>query len=112
MSQWNSLRSEAQIDELREASHVRPQLIFKHSTTCGISANMYATLEGASSELAEYVDMAYLDLLQYRSLSNEIAVKLGVPHQSPQAILLKNGEVVYHASHFSINPGRIVRAAK
>ncbi|MDP5169598.1 MAG: bacillithiol system redox-active protein YtxJ [Bacteroidia bacterium] len=111
MSFWKTLDSEAQLDELRQASFVRPQLIFKHSVTCGISAQAHANLEEAIADLNEHVELHYLDLLRYRSVSNAIASKFGVPHQSPQAILIRNGEVVYHASHFSINPGKIVRSA-
>lgn len=58
-----------------------------------------------TSWVAELGDMPlyYLDLIQHRDISNLIAEKLGVMHESPQLILLKNGEVLYSASHSAIN---------
>ena len=109
MNSWQDISQEAQVKELSEASFNKPQVIFKHSTSCGISAHAQHRLASATRELGESADLHYLDLLRYRPISNKIATDLGVPHQSPQVIVLKDGEVIYKSSHFSIDPQDIVR---
>lgn len=111
MSLWRILDTEAQLEELRKASFSKPQILFKHSTRCGISAQAHHDLEEAISELASQSDVYYLDLLRYRSVSDAIARVFAVPHQSPQVIMLRDGKVVYHASHFSISPDLLLRHA-
>ncbi len=110
MKHWHHLQQPAQLSEITAASHERPQLIFKHSTRCGISAHIQHQLFAATEDLAAVTDLHYLDLIDYRPASNEVAAQLHVPHQSPQVILLKDGKVVHHSSHFSIEPGQIVAA--
>ena len=109
MDSWKDLYSESQIKELAEASYSKPQIIFKHSTSCGISAHAQHRLASVTGELSNAADLYYLDLLRYRPVSNRVAVELGVPHQSPQVIVLKDGAVVHNSSHFSIDPQALVR---
>jgi bacillithiol system protein YtxJ len=110
MRQWQLLESEDQLSALQQASFLRPQLIFKHSTRCGISFQVKDLLSSATDSLSDSVDLHYLDLIAFRSLSNHTADELGVPHQSPQVILLREGKVVYHSSHFAIDPKAILAA--
>jgi bacillithiol system protein YtxJ len=98
---WIPLQTLEQVDEIIENSHEKPVLIFKHSTRCSISRFALKRFEN-EFELQEKVITYFLDLLNYREISNEIAVKFGVQHQSPQVLLLKNGKVVYHDSHDGI----------
>ncbi len=107
MENWRTLNTIEDIDAIIEASNHKPQIIFKHSTTCGISANAHHKLETDFSELEGKVDFYYLDLLANRPVSNAVADKTGVLHQSPQIILLKNGEVAYTVTHLAINPTKI-----
>ena len=90
------------IDKLETAisnSRVHPVLLFKHSVTCGISASVFR-------EVAEVETPINLVVVQDdREISNEIARRTGIRHESPQAIIIKDGEVVYHASHFDITSG-------
>jgi len=111
MSNWQELNSEAQIDALKEASFHRPQFIFKHSVRCGISAHLLEQMKASTSSLADMYDLHYLDLIAFRNISNKVADTFGIPHQSPQAILIKDGEAVHHASHFSIETEKILAAA-
>jgi bacillithiol system protein YtxJ len=99
---WINLTSEIKLEELLMKSFDEPILIFKHSTRCGISAMALRKLESewqADTRAVPYL----LDLIQNRDISNCIAQQTGIAHQSPQAILLKNGKVVYSDSHSSIN---------
>ena len=80
----------------------RPVALFKHSTRCGISAHAKYRLENDWSFTADELVFFYLDLITFRPVSNHIAETLGVVHQSPQVILLKDGKAVYDASHHRI----------
>lgn len=111
MTYWQKLNTEAALDHIKEASFNRPQLIFKHSISCGISAHILDGLETATKQLSSSMDLHYLDLINHRNVSNLTASKFGVPHQSPQVILIKDGKVVYNASHFSIDASLILQAA-
>ncbi len=98
---WKEMTNESQIDEILKASRTKAQLIFKHSTRCSISSMAKSRLEREWN--LEHVEPWYLDLLAHRNISNAVAEKLGVFHESPQAILLQNGKVVYTASHQAIS---------
>lgn len=93
------MASEADLKKAEEESFIRPVVVFKHSTRCGISTHVLHNMENDWKFLPEEVAFYYLDLLVYRPLSNLVAEKIGVMHQSPQAIVIKNGKVLVHASH-------------
>lgn len=99
---WIALNSKDQLDEIEKKSMEVTQLIFKHSTRCGIS-RMVMNQFVANYDVESNADLYYLDLLSYRDVSDEIGYKFQVMHQSPQLIVVKNGETVVHASHGSIN---------
>ncbi len=91
----------ASLDRLFEQSFKTPVVLLKHSTTCGISAGVYREvgLVGA--------DVNVIVMQTHRELSNAIAARTGVPHESPQALVLRDGKPVYHASHYDIESGHI-----
>ena len=97
---WIPLTDMNQLDAIVENSNINYQAIFKHSTRCGISSGVLRQFE--RQENIEEIDFYYLDLLTYRSISNEIANRFRVTHQSPQLIVLKDGQVVAQASHYDI----------
>ena len=99
--QWIELKSESQLDEIRNNSKKRPQVIFKHSTRCSISSVALQRLERSAAP--SEADFYFLDLLQHRSLSNKIAEAFDVYHESPQILVIKNGECVYDESHMGIS---------
>lgn len=96
------LTSEDQLDELLSLSIEKPVLIFKHSTRCGISNMVLKRFENQLNKNESEVYYYFLDLLKYKSLSNLIANKFSVPHQSPQLIVLKNKKITDHSSHYGI----------
>lgn len=98
---WIPLNEMELVEDMAQLSYEKPVLIFKHSTRCSISRFALKRFEN-EFELQEKVITYFLDLLNYREISNEIAVKFSVQHQSPQVLLLKNGKVVYHDSHDGI----------
>ena len=99
---WINLRDEAQLDEIVENSFHRPQLIFKHSTRCGISRMVKDQFSGGYSLTEEEGSLYYLDLLKFRSLSQAITDRFDVWHESPQLIIIRDGAVARHASHGAI----------
>ena len=79
-----------------EESRIRPVLLFKHSSSCGISAGVFRDVKMVDA------DVNIVVVQTDRDISNEIERQTGIKHESPQAIVLKNGEPVYHASHYDI----------
>ena len=102
---WIPLEHLGQLDELVAFSEQKPALIFKHSTRCSISR--FALKQFEKEYDLENVDAYFLDLLEHRDISNEIASRFGVYHQSPQLLLIKAGKSVYDVSHDAIDAGEL-----
>jgi bacillithiol system protein YtxJ len=104
---WIPLQFVGQLDEIAALSEEKPAVIFKHSTRCSISRFALKQFENEYA-LEDKVDAYFLDLIEYRDVSNEIANRFQVVHQSPQLLLIKNGQSVYDASHSDIDAGDLV----
>jgi monothiol bacilliredoxin len=93
-------------EQLASRSKDRPIVIFKHSLTCPISAAAY-------EQMAEFDgEVALIEVQRARELSNEIENRLGVEHESPQVIVLRNGQVVWNASHFRVTADAVAEAVR
>ncbi|MBZ4044375.1 bacillithiol system redox-active protein YtxJ [Flavobacterium hibisci] len=99
---WTELTNILQLQEVEAISHEKPVVIFKHSTRCSISRMALKQFE-REYDLENVIDAYFLDLIAHRDVSNEIASKFGVYHESPQLILIKNGKAVYDVSHSDID---------
>lgn len=100
---WKILNNMDQLDTIISESETMPVAIFKHSTRCGVSRGVLRAFEKDYTLSEEKVKLYFLDLLANRDISNEIAERFKVHHESPQLIVLKNGKVAQHASHNAIN---------
>ena len=100
---WIPLNDIQQLQHIVEKSKVKPQAIFKHSTRCGISRMVMNQFIDMYDLTENQLDLYYLDLLNYRAISDEVGIKFMIMHESPQLILIKNGKVMSHASHGAIN---------
>ncbi len=100
---WNQLTSVDQLKDVIKSSSDKPVLLFKHSTRCSISSMAFSGFQNGWEGTEEQIGIYYLDLLNYRDVSNQIAELTGVMHQSPQIIVLKNNKVVYTATHTAIS---------
>ncbi|MDH3795451.1 MAG: bacillithiol system redox-active protein YtxJ [Flavobacteriaceae bacterium] len=100
--EWVQLTTDEQLSILDDTSYMHPQLIFKHSTQCGISGVVLRSFSSKTGHPESGYNYFVLDLIAFRELSNAIAEKYGVMHQSPQVLIVKNGIVVAHASHHAI----------
>lgn len=103
MSAMNRITSVEDLQLLLERTDEQPLLLFKHSTRCPISAGALREVEAHLDDAPRAgVTYGLIYVVENRELSNEAAARLGVKHESPQAILVKNGQAVWHTSHSSI----------
>lgn len=100
---WKYIASEADLEKAIEESSVRKVAIFKHSTRCFISKTVLKNFEREVGESELDISYYFLDLIEYRNISNKIENLFGVVHQSPQLIVLENGMAVNDASHQGIS---------
>src|SRR5438045_3563976 len=96
--QFIDLDSLTRLDELIAESHERAVLVFKHSSSCGISHDVLSQMEILDHEIHVIV------VQESRAISNAVEHKLGTRHASPQAFVLRDGKPVYHATHYGIDP--------
>ena len=103
-SPFTNVTEVAALDDLLARSHTAPVVLLKHSVTCSISADVYR-------EVADYAgDIALVIVQSARPLSNAIAERTGVRHQSPQALVLRDGQAVWHAAHYDITADGLSKA--
>jgi bacillithiol system protein YtxJ len=100
---WTELTSKNELDRLKDESSNQKVLIFKHSTRCSISNMVLDRLErNWKSEEVKNLKPYYLDLLNHREISNQIATDFQITHESPQVLVIENGKCIYHNSHSAI----------
>src|SRR5687768_874700 len=102
---WIELTKESQLSEIKERSNNKLQVIFKHSSRCSVSSMAKGRLERGTPP--PDIDFYFLDLIKYRDISNKIVEEFSVYHESPQILLIKNGECVYDESHLGISMAEI-----
>ena len=98
---WKLLIDENQLDAILQESNQKSIIIFKHSTRCGTSMMVKNSFQ-SNYNLGNTFTLYYLDLIKYRNISNKIENLFNISHQSPQLIIIKNGKVVAHSSHYEI----------
>ncbi len=98
------------LDELVARSHEAPVVLFKHSTTCPISARAHHQMAKLSADVAGQVSLVVVQ--RARELSRRVAEQTGIRHESPQAIILRNGQAVWSASHFEITAEAVEQAVR
>lgn len=103
---WIPMHDLGVLDEIVTSSHQKPVVIFKHSTRCSISKFALKNFEN-EYQPDKNIDFYFLDLIQFRNISNAIASKFEVVHQSPQILLIQNGVCTYHDSHQDIDFGKL-----
>ena len=106
---WIPLTDDAGLEDIKKRSLEKPQVIFKHSTRCSISTMAKNRLE--RSDAPETLDFNFLDLIRHRDISGKIADDFGVEHESPQILLIKNGNCIYDESHTGISMEEVVQQA-
>lgn len=107
---WIPITSPTDIDHIQARSTEVPCLIFKHSTSCNISAIAKYRLEDDWSAVTSDLETYYLDLLRHRDISRLIADTFEVQHESPQVLLISGGACIYDASHLDITVDELQEA--
>ena len=110
--QWKSLAGIEEVDNVILASNNVPQVILKHSTRCGTSFFVKRNLDMINADDASGTDFHIIDVIADRSVSNYLSEKFEIRHESPQAFVLRDGAVVWHGSHTSVNESKILNALK
>ena len=100
---WISLADLGQLHNIAVPQSDKISLIFKHSTRCSVSRMALKQFENEFNIADDKIDAYFLDLLNYRAVSNEISTQFNVEHQSPQLLVFKNGKVIHVASHSDID---------
>jgi len=103
---WSSLNNLDRLEQSFQESTERTQVYFKHSTRCSISRVALSRFE-REPLTNESTDFLLLDLLQHRSLSQQLTERLRITHESPQVLIVKNGVCIYHANHLDIEPAEV-----
>lgn len=106
---WIPLTSLEQLKEIKEQSKTASVLIFKHSTRCGISSMVIKRFGNLFTEEHQHLKVYYLDLLNYRNVSDEVGYSFQVMHQSPQVVVIKNEVSIFDASHYDITTINLTR---
>jgi bacillithiol system protein YtxJ len=105
-NQFSRITEVTELEKLIDRSKQQPVVIFKHSLTCPISASAFEKMKRYEGE----VDL--VEVQRARALSNEIAQRFGVRHESPQIIVVRNGQVLWDASHFKITSEAVAEAVQ
>lgn len=105
-----SLVSDAALEAALVESQHRPLLLFKHSATCGISAQAHEALVEWLAGQTDPAPVYMIDVRAQRPLSLAVAERFGIRHESPQVLLVDRGTVVWHASHFHVNAREVAAA--
>ena len=108
--EWIHLTDEEQLSNIIEKSKEKAQVIFKHSNRCSISSVALQRLQ--KGKQPGEIEFYFLDLIRYRLLSNKIAEVFKVRHESPQVLVIKNGECIFNESHLGIDMHDIIDQAK
>lgn len=106
--EFQSLQSEAQLQKIAEANS--STIIFKHNTTCPISKSIKQKLEQDQGKLLAGTTVFILDLISHRQISNAIADKFDIPHQSPQILVIKDGKCIYDEALYNISAEEVAQA--
>lgn len=101
--EWQSISDKEGLRAIVMASNSKPQIIYKHSTRCATSFFALKNVQRLSKEMKKKADFYMVDVIGERKVSFQIAEDLGVRHESPQLIILKDGEVSWHGSHHRVN---------
>jgi bacillithiol system protein YtxJ len=104
MANFLPIKTKETLESLFKASAEKPVVIFKHSSTCGISSHVMEMVDEVGR------DVHFVVVQDDRDISNEIADRTGRVHQSPQIFVIRDGKPIYHASHYGIDPEAIKKA--
>ena len=110
MASFIPVTTEAELEGAIATSADRPVLFFKHSQTCGLSAQAFDELDAWLAEAGEEPHVYIVTVQTHRHLSNELSRRFNIRHETPQVLLVRHGACTWHGAHFRVT-GRTVRSA-
>jgi bacillithiol system protein YtxJ len=110
MASFIPVTTEAELDGALATSADRPVLFFKHSQTCGLSAQAFDELDAWLVDAADDPHVYIVTVQTHRHLANELTRRFNVRHETPQVLLVRNGACTWHGAHFRVT-SRTVRSA-
>lgn len=110
--EYTELNRQEQLSEVDNLSHERDVLIIKHSTRCAISNMAWNRFRQNGDILPNSLPVYYVDVIRSREISNGIAESYGIRHESPQVLLIREGQCVYDASHYEVSPNALMKHVK
>jgi len=105
---WANLNSTEELQQALDSNLGNAKVFFKHSTRCGTSIMAIKSFENSWTPNPS-TELYYIDVLRQRAVSDELAMRTGVRHESPQVIVLRNDELIYHNSHGDISVREITK---
>ncbi len=108
--QWNYLTASEHVEDVFQSSNSAPQIILKHSNSCGTSYFAKKNVESLKEEELQGGSIHLIDVIRSRPISIYLADKVSIRHESPQVFVIRNGKVVWSASHGGVNARNIVQA--
>lgn len=110
MASFIPVTTEAELEEAIASSKERPVLFFKHSQTCGLSAQAFDELDAWLAEATDEPHVYIVTVQTHRHLSNALVSRFNVRHETPQVLLVRDGVCTWHGAHFRVT-SRTVRSA-
>jgi bacillithiol system protein YtxJ len=111
VASYSEILTQKQLEDVFALSYQKPVLILKHSTQCPISARAFRNFcNFCDVNSHDKLDTCLIKVIESKALSQIITKTLGIEHKSPQVILIRNGKVIWHASHYDINEDNIMHA--
>jgi len=109
-SPFKTLSTSDQLDRALDESSRRPAVIFKHSPTCGISAQAFESISEWLNGVVPNADFYVVPVQASRAVSTQLSQKFGIRHESPQVMVIDHGQVAWHGSHFRATATSIAAA--
>jgi bacillithiol system protein YtxJ len=103
---FTPVSNNTELESLFTLSHERPVVLFKHSLTCPVSSAAYQEMSGLGG------DVSLIVVQRARDVSREVETLTGIRHESPQAIILRNGRAVWNVSHWRITRSAVEEAVR
>lgn len=110
MAIFKEITCSQELGQIMDESCERQVILFKHSTTCPISSRAWREVQNFIQESSDEVSVCMIKVIESRSVSNQVAKELGVKHQSPQALFVRDRQVLWHGSHQEVTQDKLRRA--
>ena len=108
MAIFKEITCSQELGQIMDESCERQVILFKHSTTCPISSRAWREVQNFIKDSSDEVSVYMLKVIESRSVSNQVTEELGVKHQSPQVLFVRERQVLWHASHQEVTQDRLM----